>query len=144
MFVAPHSKVVHIEAPVLLSGAVDMGHHPAAVEGAAHGGSPGGADGALEVLALRHGLLQAHQPPPHHVAAGHPDQTVLVEPDLRLPSLARWRRRGHFCKDQHHSSIEDCFLALPDISDFLRFFAPFFGLSEEVGASLDLIILEGT
>ena len=33
---------------------------------------------------------------------------------------------------------------LPKISDFLRFFAPFFGLSEEVFVSLDLMILEGT
>ena len=57
----PHSKVVHVQVPVLLPGAVDVGHHLAAVDCAAHGGPPGGADGALEVLTLGHGLLQAQE-----------------------------------------------------------------------------------
>ena len=78
----PHSKVVHVQVPVLLPGAVDVGHHLAAVDCAAHGGPPGGADGALEVLTLGHGLLQAQEAAPHQVAAGHPDEAVLVEPDL--------------------------------------------------------------
>ena len=99
MFVALHSKVVHVQAPFLLSGAVDVGDHPAAVDRAAHRGAPDGADGALEVLALRHGLLQSHQPPAHHVATRDPDQTVLVEPDLRFSSLARWCHRGNLYKE---------------------------------------------
>ena len=35
MFTASHSEVVHVEVPVLLDGTVDVGHHLAAVNGAA-------------------------------------------------------------------------------------------------------------
>ena len=105
MFVAPHSKVVHVQVPVLLPGAVDVGHHLAAVDCAAHRAAPDGADDALEVLDLSHGLLQAQEAASHQVAAGHPDQAVLVEPDLRLPALAGWGSHAHFCKGRQVSTF---------------------------------------
>ena len=105
MFVAPHSKVVHVQLPLLLSGAVDVGHHLAAVDCAAHRAAPDGADGALEVLDLSHGLLQAQEAAAHQVAAGHPDQAVLVEPDLRLPALAGWGGHAHLCKGGQVSAL---------------------------------------
>ena len=98
MFVAAHSKVVHFQAPVILLSTVNVGDHLATVDRAAHGAPPIEANRAQEVLALRYGVLQSHQPPSNHVAAGHPDETVLVEPDLRPTALAGWGSHGNFCK----------------------------------------------
>ena len=63
-----------------------MGGVPAPVLGAAHAGPRASALGAVQARALRHRLLQPDQAAADQGGAGHPDEAVLVEPDL-TPAL---------------------------------------------------------
>ena len=81
---APDPEVVHVEVPGGPGGAGQVGGVPAPVLGAAHAGPRACADRALQAPGLLHRLLHPHQPAAHQGRARHPDEAILVKPDLTL------------------------------------------------------------
>ena len=91
---APDPEVVHVEVPGGPGGAGQVGGVPAPVLGAAHAGSCACAERTVQSPALRHRLLQPNQAAAHQGRARHPDEAVLVKPDLTLAvTLGNCNRR---------------------------------------------------
>ena len=91
---ASDSEVVHVQVPGGRGGAGQVGGVPTTVLGAAHTGPSACADCTVQAPALGHRLLQPHQAAAHQGRARHPDEAVLVKPDLTLAINLRhgdWR-----------------------------------------------------